>query len=249
MTMSRTMHTPMTDKAAPIIDFHSHVLPLMDDGSRSVQESLEMLQQSYSQGVRYMVASPHYFPWQEDPEKFLLRRAEAYNRLCDEVMAVEHPQLLLGAEVSYYDGIGFSQQIKNLTISGTNLMMIEMPMVPWTSRMLDDLDKLQRRNIRIILAHIERYIELQKGTDNLKRIFAGDCIIQSNANFFIRPKTQKYALKLFKNNKIQVLGSDCHNTDSRPPNIGNAIAVLRDNVPKYKFNDFIKANYNLFKTR
>ena len=57
-----------------IIDFHTHVLPAMDDGSRSVEESLQMLRMEAEQGIFHVVATPHFYPQYDNPEQFLRKR-------------------------------------------------------------------------------------------------------------------------------------------------------------------------------
>ena len=60
---------------ANIIDFHSHILPGIDDGSRSLEESLEMLSLEAQCGIRHVVATPHFYPGHDHPSRFLARRA------------------------------------------------------------------------------------------------------------------------------------------------------------------------------
>ena len=59
------------------VDFHSHILPSIDDGSRSVEESIGMLRAMAKQGITHVVATPHFYPQHDTPERFLKRRAEA----------------------------------------------------------------------------------------------------------------------------------------------------------------------------
>ena len=87
-----------------IIDFHSHILPGIDDGSKNLEQSLEMMRRSARQGVDTMVATPHFYAHHDDPERFLKRRAEA-ERSLREAMAAESglPELAIGAEVYYFN--------------------------------------------------------------------------------------------------------------------------------------------------
>ena len=62
-------------------DFHSHILPEIDDGSSSVEESLAMLQAERDQGIQSVVATPHFYAHHDSPERFLKRRAAARQRL------------------------------------------------------------------------------------------------------------------------------------------------------------------------
>ena len=64
-----------------IIDFHSHILPAIDDGSRDVKTSIEMLQMSSAQRIAVMIATPHFYPMHDRVEDFLQRRNEAHERL------------------------------------------------------------------------------------------------------------------------------------------------------------------------
>jgi len=64
-----------------MIDFHSHVLPKLDDGSRSTKESVEMMRRAVSQGITAMVATPHFYADRETPKEFLKRREESWKRL------------------------------------------------------------------------------------------------------------------------------------------------------------------------
>ena len=60
-----------------VIDFHSHILPDVDDGSRSLEQSLAMLQMEADQGIRRVVATPHFYAQNDIPEKFLRKQEEA----------------------------------------------------------------------------------------------------------------------------------------------------------------------------
>ena len=87
-------------------DFHSHILPCVDDGSHSVEESLQMLRMEAEQGVTHVVLTPHFYAKHDSPERFLQRRAAAWETL-QAAMAGEEglPQITLCAEVYYFPGI------------------------------------------------------------------------------------------------------------------------------------------------
>ena len=98
------------------VDFHSHILPGVDDGSRSVEESLEMLRAEARQGIGTVVATPHFYANHDTPERFLRRRAAAWEML-QTAMAQEAglPEVIPGAEVYYFSGISDSDQLHRLT--------------------------------------------------------------------------------------------------------------------------------------
>ena len=94
-----------------MIDFHTHILPGMDDGCKSVAERLWMLRQEQQQGVGTVVLTPHYYPWENSPEEFLARRSRAWENLRQQ-LPEDAPQLFLGAEVHYFEGsCGFPARI------------------------------------------------------------------------------------------------------------------------------------------
>lgn len=210
-----------------MIDFHSHVLPGIDDGSKSVEESLRMLAASAGQGIAYMAATPHFYPSETSPEQFLDQRNRAAERLRAE-WRPEYPKLLLGAEVYYCSGISQAGEIEALRIEGTSLLLLEMPFQTWSDRMVAEIRALHNRpGCTVMLAHIERYLRCQKRTVWDKLLDAG-ILMQVNASFFLRWGTKHKAVHMLDAGRIHLLGSDCHNMTERPPRMGEALARIGD---------------------
>lgn len=214
-----------------MIDFHSHVLPGVDDGSKSVDESLEMLRLSASQGIEVMCATPHFYPTEDDPGHFLRRRAKAWQKLSEamsETADDKMPRVVLGAEVYYFAGISRSDIVDDLRIGNTELLLLEMPFSRWTQSMVNEIVALgERYRITVVLAHIERYLKYQeKRTWDF--LLANDILMQSNADFFLNRRSRHKAEKMLRSGMIHIMGSDCHNTGDRPPKMGEALAVLGD---------------------
>lgn len=209
-----------------MFDFHSHILPAMDDGSCSVEESLAMLRQSMAQGVTGIAATPHFHADAATPDQFLEARRQALESL-KPYLGTHTPPIRLGAEVRYYDGMSRSEEILRLRMEGTSLLLVEMPMVRWTQHMCDVLVVLNsRREITVLLAHIERYLTLQP-PDVLERLRGYGILMQASGTFFLRRSTRKRAMQMLQSGYIHVLGSDCHHAKKRPPNLGDAAAVIR----------------------
>lgn len=208
-----------------MIDVHSHVLPGIDDGSKSLEESLRMLAASAEQGITYMAATPHFYPSETSPEQFLDRRNRAAERVRS-VWQPAFPRLLLGAEVYYCDGISQAEEIEALRIEGTSLLLLEMPFQTWSRRMTAEIRALHNRpGCTVVLAHIERYLRYQKRAVWDKLLDAG-VLMQSNASFFLRWGTKHRAVHMLDAGRIHLLGSDCHNMAERPPRVGEALALL-----------------------
>ena len=208
-----------------MLDIHSHFLPKMDDGSKSTEMSMEMLRMSRKQGVRTIVSTSHYYGADESPDSFLRRRRHAVDKLLP-LLSDSEPEILLGAEVFYYPGISQSNSIPRLAIEGTDLIMIEMPFITWSDCIFDELISLQyNHRLHIVLAHVERYQAIQK-RDMFASLFEQPFYFQCNASAFGSYRSRKLALKLIDNDQLHFLGTDCHNTDKRPPNMDDARRMI-----------------------
>lgn len=209
-----------------MIDLHSHILPGIDDGSKSIQESLAMLRESARQGISHVAATPHFYPMENSPEQFLARRNAAAEKL-RRVWQPNFPKLLLGAEIYFFEGISDTQEIEKLRLEGTQLLLVEMPFSPWTDRMISELMAVhERRNVKVVMAHIERYFRYQP-KDIWDNLLARGILMQCNAEFFISWKTRRKARRMLEEGKIHFLGSDSHNMSNRPPRLGEAMALIR----------------------
>lgn len=200
-----------------MIDFHTHILPGIDDGSRNVAESISLLQEELHQGVDEVFLTPHYYAEENSPASFLKERDRAWRTLEPQV-SPELPTLRLGAEVQYFEGICAVEDVVHLRIAGTDYLLLEMPFQTWSDRMIGNVLELNdRRGVQIVLAHIERYLAMQK-PKVLEILRAGGILMQSNVSFFAGWRTRRKAVEMLKKGQIQFLGSDCHNMTTRKPN-------------------------------
>ena len=208
-----------------MIDWHSHILPAMDDGCRNLSESILLLKMHVAQDIDTVVATPHFFANNESVESFLARRQNAYDSLKAELFDGA-PEILLGAEVKYYSGISHMENLKKLTIEKTDLLLLEMPMSKWTEYTVRELVELSGlAGITVMLAHIDRYFNLQSG-DVWERLYENGILMQVNADSFVELGRRRKAFSLIKKNMMHFLGSDCHNSKSRPPQLGKAVEVI-----------------------
>lgn len=200
-----------------MVDFHTHILPGIDDGSRQTEESLELLRLERASGVDTVVLTPHFYASQNSPEGFLERRTRAWDRLCQQ-LEPGMPQLKLGAEVQYFEGIGNVEELSSLCIEGTNLLLLEMPFCQWDDRMLRTvMDLHSYGGVRIVLAHIERYRKEQP-KELWKELRDFGILAQVNASFFDGFFQGRTARAMMKDRQFQLIGTDCHNLHSRKPN-------------------------------
>lgn len=212
-----------------IVDFHSHILPGIDDGSKNLEQSIAMLKMEAAQGIRKVIATPHFYAQHDKPELFLKRRAEAEARLREEMARYPGlPELEIGAEVYYFNGISDSDALSELTIRGKRFILIEMPMPPWPERVYRELENIWiKQNLMPIVAHIDRYIAPFQTNGIPKRLGMLPVMVQANASFFLEKSTKRMAFRMLRQGKIHLLGSDCHDLGERKPNLGDAVKEIR----------------------
>ena len=205
-----------------IIDFHSHILPFVDDGSGSLEESVAMLWMEAEQGIGHVIATPHFDPRQDTPERFLKRRAEAETIVRREMQAhAGMPELSVGAEVFYFPGISHCDVIREFAIAGTKSILIEMPSSPWEETMYRELEQLySKQGLLPIIAHVDRYIGRFRDYGIPERLAQLPVLVQANGGFFLKKSTGAMALRMLKKNQIHLLGS-------RPPNLCKTLERIR----------------------
>ena len=217
-----------------MLDLHTHILPAMDDGSRSVDETMEMLAAEKAMGVTRIALTPHFYPHREDPERFLRRRARCYAQMENDARyeGVRPKRLLLGAEVAYFEGISRMEDVEKLCIGDTRALLVEMPFCRWNDRMLGEILYLQKHcDLQPVLAHVERFLKYQPGGLMEELADSGVCL-QVNASFFLHWQTRSKAMKMLSRGQIHFLGSDCHNMQARKPNMGDALQTISKKLGK-----------------
>lgn len=209
-----------------MIDFHSHILPGIDDGSKSVDQSYQMISALSHQGVDTIVATSHFYADHRSPSEYLARRNKAWEKL-RQTLPGNAPKILLGAEVLYFPGMSRSDEVLSLCTEGTNILLLEMPFISWPEHMIREVHDLVRTGkYSILMAHIERYYFKQD--ESVWDAFLDEGIrMQSNAEFFLSFRTRRKALRLLREGRIHLLGTDCHNMDSRRPRMEEAVSVIR----------------------
>ena len=215
-------------ECSELTDFHSHILPDIDDGSTSLEESLAMLRMESMQGIRHVVATPHFYARYDDPDRFLGKRARAEAQLRKALEGQDDmPEITVGAEVYFFRGMSESDFLPQLTIQEKSCILIEMPQGPWSEEMLREIVNIwEKRKILPIIAHIDRYIAPFRANKILRKLEGLPVFAQANADFFLNRSTVSMALRMLKSDQIQLMGSDCHNTGTRKPNLGEAVQLV-----------------------
>lgn len=211
----------------PMIDLHCHILPYMDDGSPDVETSLAMLRRQAEQGIGAVCATSHYYAWQNDIETFCERRAAALQKLLDAWPEERLPRVIPAAEVAFFTGISACPDLGRLCIQGTKTLLLEMPFTEWNDFQVEEVSALVLdRGFQVVLVHPERFCGSRGNRDRLRELEELPVALQVNAKTLIRWRTRKLGLKLLQETQYPLLGSDCHNLTTRPPNLAEGRGVV-----------------------
>lgn len=197
-------------------DYHCHVLPGIDDGSKDTEMSLQMISLMKEQGIERIIATPHFYAHRERSlERFLEKRKIAYDKLMSANPAVT--DIHLGAEISIEKGISEIKGIEQLAMEGSNLILFEFPYTGFSEWMIEEAENIAAEyKLQIVVAHIHRYKNLYRN-EEIERILGMDAIFQINNEAFRSWGEKKMVKNLVLDGKRIIFGSDSHNMESRKP--------------------------------
>ena len=224
-----------------MIDFHSHILPAIDDGADDIITALKMLKRAKRDGIDTVVSTSHaYIGDESDIDKFLERRNTAYDELQKAMMADggDFPEIRLGAELHLKSYVGKYESVSRLAVQGTDYILLEMPYSSWNQDLYEAVYNIQVMGLKPIMAHIERYMRFRSEFNNLKAL---DVLFQVNADSFTHKRMRKTLLELFYDGYIHILGSDMHNLDERKNKLKEAWEILGEKFGA-GFLDFTESN-------
>lgn len=207
------------------IDMHSHILPEVDDGARDPDEMKEMLCIAYEEGIRCIIATPHYHPRRghASPE----RLKEQLALLRREAHAIDEKfRIYLGTEI--YFGQEVVEKLRNgriMSMNGRNYVLVEFSPSDPSDYICQSAQKLQVNGYEVIIAHVERYASLVSDMKQIYRLHEMGVHLQVNAGSIIGEigwKTKKFIKKLMKEDLVFCVGTDAHRSDSRQPRMREA---------------------------
>lgn len=217
-----------------MIDIHTHILPMLDDGPETVKESIEMCRVAASDGIKKIVATPHVGNGVYNVD--ITKIPEKINML-NELVSKDglDLEILPGAEVYLNDQILNAKVLKEsniLTLNGNKKYLLLEFSVQWIPIEADQIIfALKTTGITPVLPHLERNSRVQANPGIVKRFVELGAVLQVTAqsilgNFGGAPK--KCALWMLKNNLVHVIASDAHSLTGRPPILSSAVKVVRD---------------------
>jgi len=217
-----------------MIDLHAHILPHLDDGAESLEESIEMCWLSYKDGVRTVVATPHILEGvYPNHRPAILAKVQELNEAIKKFNASAHPpidafRILPGADVH------FSSEMPRLCENGGivtvndkgRYLMVEFDFqgIPYHSE--EVLFRLMAKGIIPIITHPERNLEIGQKPQRYGEMIRRGCLGQVTAMSLtggFGPGVRRTAERLLKNRLVHVIASDTHSIDARPPILSTAV--------------------------
>lgn len=208
----------MTDFSSIAVEFHNHILPGIDDGSRDMAESLAMLRQFADLGFRKVIATPHSMvEGYVNPNKDILRLRDEVR----EAMNQHGINLELDAAAEYYYDEGFVEKVaqKDLLTLGGNYVLMELPFPSRPGNLNENIYKLQMAGYKLILAHPERYgFFHDKGFEAYETLKNRGVYFQINLGSIIGKYgglVKAISERMIDLNMVEFVGSDMHTANQK----------------------------------
>ena len=195
-------------------DLHCHILYGIDDGAKTIEDSIEILKHAEEEGIKEIVCTPHYIK----DTKYNANNKEKekrFQKLQEQVKKEKlNIELYLGNEIMLEESvIDLIEQKEIKTINNSRYVLVEFLMRNENNNYEDLLFELIRNNYIPILAHPERYTYIQDDPKKLDKYLDLGIILQGNyfslLNRYGR-KAKKTLKRLLKEDKIKILASDIH---------------------------------------
>lgn len=231
-----------------MIDFHTHILPNIDDGSRSIEETINLIKEAKEEGFEGIVLTSHYIENYYEtnvPERDVWVKAISENiknkgidinlYLANEIYISENMMQLL------IDG-------KASTINNTSYVLFEMPLNVEPMNLYDVIYSLQENKLIPILAHPERYSFVQKEPELINDLIEKGVLMQANYGSILGyygEKARFIVEKFFENNMIHFLGSDVHRQNTIYKRIPESLEQIREIVGSQKLRELTTINPTL----
>jgi protein-tyrosine phosphatase len=216
-----------------VIDLHTHILPGLDDGAATIENSLELARASRAAGVETIVATPHIredYPF--DPSEIAVKARGLVEALQEAEIAV---RIVEGAEVAITKVPALDDAtLSKLTLGDGPYMLVESPYTHATGILEEALFDLQLRGFRPVLAHPERAPSFQQDPDRLVRLVERGvlCSVTAASMMGIFGGTvRRFSALLFSKRLVHNVASDAHDPGRRPIDLLRGFSLVAREVP------------------
>ena len=231
-------------------DLHSHIIYGVDDGPKSLEESIQLLKEAYRQGVRKVVATSHR-------RKGMFETAEEvidqnFRHLKEQVEGIlPDLELYYGAEIYYSSDVKDKLEKGQLpSLAGSRYVLVEFGYTTPYKEIRQALSDILRLGYTPLVAHIERYDALDNKADLVEELIDMGCYMQINAESLLKPKLfgdkrkfrKRRARYFLDHNLVHVVASDMHNLGPRAPHMQEARRIMRKDYGRTMTRDLFETN-------
>jgi protein-tyrosine phosphatase len=215
-----------------MVDIHAHIIPGVDDGAESMEDSIAMLQKSAASGVDTIVATPHLMPGSymvsaEGRDEILLKLQQKVVELDIPIKVLPGRECYLSPEI-----FEFEKDLKKLTINNAGkYVLVELPFHETPEYVYQIIFDFQMKGITPIIAHVERYHDVIYNPNFVMRFIEKDCLIQVNVGSVLGKygsDIQKTSHILLRNRMAHIVASDMHTSHSTP--LGSGAGIISEIV-------------------
>lgn len=232
-----------------MVDIHCHILPRIDDGSRSLSESIAMARVAASSGVTQIAATPHFVGKAESLEE-LPRIVSRVRRLQQELVHQEIPvEIVPGAEILFLpETLELARREMLPTLGHSRYLLTEF-YFDYPAEELDGaLKALKEMDYIPVVAHPERYAAVQNQPELVYGWFDRGMVIQMNKGSVLGSfgnSAERCAQKLLDRGMVHVIASDGHRADSRTPDMSFIRSWAEDNLGRSYSDVVLRRNPGL----
>lgn len=218
-----------------MIDIHCHILPNVDDGSESLEESIEMAKIAESEGITRIVNTSHcHFDFKYKKGNELKLELEKFNQaLKEENINIE---VLLGNELYYTsDLIERFDELDFFSMNNSKYILMEFSPINFPKNIEDVIYEIKIRGYIPIIAHAERYKQVQEDVNIVLDCIKEGTLIQVNASSILGKngeKAEDTSKKLLDNNMVHFVATDAHSSNRRRPLIKDSYNYILKNYGK-----------------
>ena len=217
-----------------MIDLHTHVLPGIDDGPATVEESIELARAAQAEGATTLVATPHV-TW-DLPDNDARRIAAAVEALEAELHAAGVTmEIRTGGELAITRAHELGEaELRGLRLGGGEWLLVESPLSSVATGFDTALHSIAARGHRIVLAHPERSPLLQRDPELLRRLVDSGMLTSLTAGALLGrfgSTVKRFALWMLESDLVHNVASDAHDARRRPPGLREALAAADAELP------------------
>jgi protein-tyrosine phosphatase len=216
-----------------VIDLHSHILPAVDDGPRTLDGSLELARAAVADGTRTILATPHV---NDDPRIGPELVAERLAELRPALAEAEIPlEVLPGGEIAIWRLVDLDDAaLRAPALGGSPYVLVESPFSPVVGDFEPMVLDLHARGHRVLLAHPERCPAFQRDPARLERLADAGVLVQITAGSMVGAfgsTVRRFTAGLLRDGLAHVVASDAHDAVKRPPGLTAGFAALERELP------------------